>query len=220
MKNPIARRSITSVGIIGVVLLGLGTQGAGGAGAGPLPGGFISKSLVDGTNVQVRLYDESVNVQQAVTNIQTSREVWASGKVRVTINGTAEGGSIWGGYIVGCQLNFGASGEAGLGVDYSAAAGTATPSAPASGGFSLSPGEAKFVPIISTTSGDDTAYKWYDVQDYTFIGRTGGVSYSQEKFGIDGCAGYAQAKAKVQVTVHTESVTGVITLYGKPFSLG
>ena len=86
--------------------------------------------------------------------------------------------------------------------------------------FSLGPGQASYFPIIETTSGTDTAYEDYHVNSYSFKGKKGGVVYSQEKFGMDGCAGYASAKAKIKVTVSTDAVKGVITLYGKPFSIG
>ncbi|MYR06466.1 hypothetical protein GTV32_09145 [Gordonia sp. SID5947] len=218
-------RVAAGVGLAGAAVMGLTSLGAGGAAAGALPGGFVSKTLVDGTPVTVRLSDEFVNVQKAVTNIQTSREVWMSGKVTVTVGGKAEGGTVNAGYLVGCQVNFGAGAEGGAGVTVTAPETGGASAAPSEGtganaGFTLGPGQASYVPIIDTTSGDDTAYKDYEVHGYTFKGNKGGVAYSQEKFGLDGCAGYASAKAKVKVTVNTDSVKGVITLYGKPFSLG
>ncbi len=218
-------RVAAGVGLAGAAVMGLTSLGAGGAVAGPLPGGFVTKTLVDGTPVTVRLSNEFVNVQKAVTNVATSREVWMSGKVTVTVGGKAEGGSIAAGYLVGCQVNFGAGAEGGAGATFTPQTDGTVTAAPsestgAKAGFTLGPGEASYVPIIDTTSGDSTAYKDYNVSDYTFKGARGGVAYSQEKFGLDGCAGYASAKAKVKVTVSTDSVKGVITLYGKPFSLG
>lgn len=224
MRMTFMRRVAVILGVTCTAALGLNSLAAGGAVAGPLPGGYIKKTLVDGTPVQVRLYDEFVNVQKAVTSIQTSREVWMSGKIRVTVGGEAEGGTVKAGYLVGCQVDFGASAEGGAGVSGvapSAGGGVSgTPSAGAGAGFTLAPGQANYVPLIATTSGDNTAYKGYNVSSYKFAGRTGGVTYSQEKYGLDGCAGYASAKAKIQVTVSTASVKGVVTLYGKPFSLG
>ncbi|WP_288815890.1 MspA family porin [uncultured Gordonia sp.] len=223
MKKNITRRVVAAAGITGAVAMGLTSLGAGGATAGPLPGGSVTKTLVDGTPVTVQLFDEYVNVQRAVTNVQTSREVWLSGKVRVTVGGKAEGGSVNAGYLVGCQVNFGASAEGGAGVgteqDDTGTWGP-TQSLEGAAGFTLSPGEAKYFPIIEETSGSDTAYKDYNVSSYSFKGQRGGVTYSQQKFGLDGCAGYASAKAKIKVTVSTDSVKGVITLYGKPFSIG
>ncbi|MCD2146390.1 MspA family porin [Gordonia paraffinivorans] len=215
MKKNITRRVVAAAGLTGAVAMGLTSLAAGGATAGPLPGGTVTRTLVDGTPVTVTLYDEYVNVQRAVSNVPTSREVWLSGKIKVTVGGKAEGGSVNAGYLVGCQVNFGASAGADAGADT-----TDGPGAGVSGGFKLGPGEASYFPIIETTSGTDTAYEDYHVNSYSFKGKKGGVVYSQEKFGLDGCAGYASAKAKVKVTVSTDAVKGVITLYGKPFSIG
>ncbi|WP_168705666.1 MspA family porin [Gordonia paraffinivorans] len=222
MKKNITRRVVAAAGLTGAVAMGLTSLAAGGATAGPLPGGTVTRTLVDGTPVTVTLYDEFVNVQRAVTNVQTSREVWLSGKIKVTVGGKAEGGSVNAGYLVGCQVNFGASAGAGAeaAVDSNGAAWTNSGTPGVSSGFTLAPGQATYYPIIETTSGTDTAYSDYHVNSYSFKGKKGGVVYSQEKFGLDGCAGYASAKAKVKVTVSTDAVKGVITLYGKPFSIG
>ncbi|PWD44794.1 hypothetical protein ACN93_01795 [Gordonia paraffinivorans] len=220
MKKNITRRVVAAAGLAGAVAMGLTSLAAGGATAGPLPGGTVTRTLVDGTPVTVTLYDEFVNVQRAVTNVPTSREVWLSGKIKVTVGGKAEGGSVNAGYLVGCQVNFGATADSGAGLEINPYKDETTPSAGFGGGFTLAPGEATYFPIIETTSGTDTAYEDYHVNSYAFKGKKGGVVYSQEKFGLDGCAGYASAKAKVKVTVSTDAVKGVITLYGKPFSIG
>ncbi|GAC01574.1 hypothetical protein GONAM_29_00180 [Gordonia namibiensis NBRC 108229] len=222
MKKNITRRVVAAAGLTGAVAMGLTSLAAGGATAGPLPGGTVTRTLVDGTPVTVQLFDEYVNVQRAVTNVQTSREVWVSGKIKVTVGGKAAGGSVNAGYLVGCQVNFGASAEGGTGLSGNPfdGSGTVTPGGEAGAGFTLGPGQASYFPIIDTTSGTDKSYTDYTVNSYSFKGKTGGVVYSQEKFGMDGCAGYASAKAKVKVTVSTDAVKGVITLYGKPFSIG
>lgn len=222
MNKKITRRAAAVAGAAGVAVMGLTSLGAGGAAAGPLPGGSVTKTLVDGTPVTIRLTNEYVNVQRAISNVPTSREVLLSGKVRVTVGGEAKGGSIKAGYLVGCQVNFGGGEggtEGGAKVPYDGSA-ISDQEIGANASFSLGPGEAKYVPIIDQTSGDNTAYEDYNVSDYTFKGKTGGVAYSQEKFGLDGCAGYASAKAKIQVKVSTDAVKGIVTLYGKPFSLG
>lgn len=209
MKKIFSRRLAAVVGIAGTAVMGLSTMGVGAADAGPLPGGTITKTLVDGTPVTISLTDEAVTIARATTNIQTSREVWLSGKVRVNVGGEAEGGSIRAGYIVGCQLDFGAGADGGVSQELSQGA-QAEPEV--GGGFTLGPGQASYVPIISQDGGD--------ISDYTFSGSQGGVAYSQEKFGLDGCAGFAEAKAKIEVTVETDSVKGVVVLHGKPFSIG
>ncbi len=72
-----------------------------------LPGGSVARRLVDGSTVKARLYDEAVRYVGNVANIPTSREAWVSGKIVVTVGGGAKGGTIAGGYVVGCQMNIG-----------------------------------------------------------------------------------------------------------------
>ncbi|MBR7191011.1 MULTISPECIES: MspA family porin [unclassified Gordonia (in: high G+C Gram-positive bacteria)] len=233
MKKNITRRVVAAAGLAGAVAMGLTSLGAGGATAGPLPGGTITKTLVDGTPVTVQLFDEFVSVQRPISNVPTTREGWLSGKVRVTVGGKAEGGSIKVGYDVGCQVHFG-GGEAQVpgaeaGIDYSNP-GNVTAGAGLTpiddddnlfgGGVSLGPGEVKRQWLISETSGSDTAYSDYNLSAYTFQGQKGGVVYSQEQFKVESCAGYASARAFIQVTVSTDAVKGVVALNGKPFSLG
>lgn len=232
MKKNITRRVVAAAGLAGAVAMGLTSLGAGGAAAGPLPGGTITKTLVDGTPVTVQLFDEYVNVQRPISNVPTTREVWLSGKVRVTVGGKAEGGSVKVGYDVGCQVNFG-GGDAivpgvGGGVNYTdpnniTAGGGIQPDGDGNyggGGFSLGPGEVKRQWLINETSGSDKSYTDYELSAYTFKGNRGGVAYSQEQFKVESCAGYAAARAFVQVTVSTDAVKGVVVLNGKHFSLG
>ncbi|GAB41207.1 MspA family porin [Gordonia sputi] len=223
MKKIITRRVAAAGAAAAAAVVGLTSLGVGAADAGPLPGGSKTITLADGSRVSIKLFDESANVQRAVTNVATSREVWASGKVAVTVGGEAQGASINVGYIVGCQVNFGASGGAGGGVTADADGPTFGDNVPqASAGFTLAPGAAAYYPIISTQSSDvsNKDDDNYTANDFTFTGNSGGVAYSQERFSVDGCAGYASAKAAVTVKVSTKSVKAVVTLYGAPFSLG
>ncbi|MDL9938963.1 MspA family porin [Gordonia sp. ABSL1-1] len=225
MKNNIARRVVAGAAITGAAVMGVATMGDGVAAAGKLPGGTVNKTLVDGTPVNIQLFDQYVNVQRAVTNVATSREVWLSGKVKVKVGGSAKGGTIKVGYDVGCQVNFGASAGAGGGVTGTVQdpgnAGLDEKNLPGgSGSVTLGPGQVTRVWVVNETSGDNTAYEDYNTSSYKFSGKVGGVVYSQEKFGVDGCAGYASARPVVQVTVSTDSVKGVTVFNGKPFSLG
>ncbi len=188
--------------------------------AGRLPGGRISKKLVDGTTVKARLYDESVRYHPGnVANVGTSREVWVSGKIVATIGGGAQGATIYGGYVVGCQVNL-------IGMDSGNSGGsdmtTGAPGGVASSGSTLhiGPGQAGWVPIIQTTSGAYTNYRDYNVNRFTFRGNRGGVAFSQEGFRVNGCAGHASARARFTVEVETETVRAQAVLWGKPFSLG
>lgn len=187
--------------------------------AGPLPGGVVARVLDDGTRVVVRLQGEKVSLQgSSVSAVPTTREGWLSGKVAVSVNGkSVQYASIYPGYDVGCQVNFsggGAGAQVGSGLDPN------TAYAAPGGSVTLGPGRATWLPVINTTSGDSTAYKYYAVNGYTFTGASGGVAYSQEPFRLNGCAGYASARARIIVEVNTASVKSWVTLLGKPFSLG
>ncbi|WP_374614472.1 MspA family porin, partial [Gordonia sp. (in: high G+C Gram-positive bacteria)] len=218
MKKNITRRVVAAAGLAGAVAMGLTSLGAGGATAGPLPGGTITKTLVDGTPVTVQLFDEFVNVQRPISNVPTTREVWLSGKVRVTVGGKAEGGSIKVGYDVGCQVNFGGPDVSvpgvGGGINYAdpsnITAGGGLTGDSVGAGVSLGPGEVKRQWLINETSGSDTSYKDYELNAYSFKGQKGGVAYSQQQFKVESCAGYAAARAFVQVTVSTDAVKGVV----------
>ena len=60
------------------------------------------------------------------------------------------------------------------------------------------------MPIIKTTSGTDTSYTGCSVSSTTFRGNRGGVTYNAESFRIDGCAGYASARARFTIAVETD----------------
>jgi len=227
MSKTITRRVVAGVSLAAVSAIGLSGLGAGGAVAGKVPGSTVTKKLVDGTPVKVELFGQNVRYKNSIVeSFNLTREVWVSGKVRVTVGGEAKGGNIAAGYIVGCQVNIG------IGNTTSITGGVKSTLTPSSTGatvgttgaidpisnstaLELGPGQAGFVPIIQETDDDDDA-----VNAYSFKGKKGGAAYKDETFRIEGCGGFAEAKAKVKVTVNTDAVKGVITVYGKPFSLG
>lgn len=220
MNKIITRRVAAGVGITGAALMAITATGTGEASAAPVANTTVTKTLVDGTPVKIELFGQNVNYQNSIVeSFNLVREVWVSGKVRVTVGGEASGGTIAAGYIVGCQVDIGlgASGDGGVLLQNPEDADNPNgPSASAGTTLKIGPGQAGYIPIIQTTDSDDDG-----VTDYTFTGSQGGVAYSQESFKTDNnCGGYAEAKAKVTVTVDTDAVKGVITLYGKPFSIG
>ncbi|NNG96564.1 MspA family porin [Gordonia araii] len=220
LRSPSTRRLLAAAAVVLAAATATGTA-IPAADAKRLPGGKVNKKLVDGTTVKARLYDEAVRYHRGnVANIQTSREVWVSGKVVATIGGgKAQGATVYGGYVVGCQLNIAgmSSGQSG-GVDsrYGMPAGITNTGTT----LHLGPGQAGWVPIIQTTSGDYTNYRDYNVNRFTFRGTRGGVAYSQEGFRLNGCGGYASARARFTIEVETETVRAQVVVWGKPFSLG
>lgn len=215
----VAARLLTAVAAAGLVATGALSGGAGSAEAATLPGAHKAKSVPGGT-VSIRLFDESYRVQNSVANNPFSREVFVSGKVRVTTGGGLKGGTVTTGYLVGCQMNFGANSGAAIvtneldGTQQGIDEVLDPEKTKISGGFELSPGEARFVPVIQAKVDGEAA------ESFTFSGATGGVAYRSERFGVNGCAGFAQARALVNVQVSSDGNASNITLYGKPFSIG
>lgn len=210
-------RVLAGAAIAGAAVIGATAMAPGTAEAAKLPG--ASKSVnVGGGSVNIRLFDESYNITRSVANNHFSREVLVNGKIRVATSGKVKGASVKAGYLVGCQMNFGAGGEANIGggAEWGQAPTISRDSDDTNikGGFKLSPGEAGFFPVVNAKIGDDT------VDSFDFTGARGGVAYSGERFGVDGCAGHAQAMAKVTVKVKAPGYVGNVTVYGKPFSIG
>lgn len=58
------------------------------------------------------------------------------------------------------------------------------------------------------------------VETYDFDGTDGTTQYVNHGLSIDGCAGYAQARAYTTVIVHDNVMDGSQTLWGQPFSIG
>ncbi|MFZ2511367.1 MAG: MspA family porin [Gordonia sp. (in: high G+C Gram-positive bacteria)] len=222
--------AIALTAVTGVAALGLG---AGSAEAAKLPGGSYSRSIPGGGKVSIRLTDEYVRHVGSVANSHFSREVWVSGKVRVATSGPVKGGTVTAGYLVGCQLEFGATAgvDGGLTTDdddvlktpeIQIPGGPTIKSQPtiinkdsgSSAGFSIAPGQAVFQPVVNVKVDGET------VNGFTFTNPKGGVAYSQERFSVEGCAGFAQARALVNVRVSSAEFRGNVTMYGKPFSIG
>ncbi|ANS26622.1 hypothetical protein R1CP_09520 [Rhodococcus opacus] len=230
MNSKTLRHGAKAAGVVAAATVAIGLFSTGAANADtfvPLQDGTITQTLLDGTVVTVRQTGNSANISPSMGSTPLHRNVWASGTIDVSIEGgTAKGGTIDAGYIVACQLNFGGSagGEAGASMAPSTADdGTTTiagdTSGSTSGGISIGPGEAKNVPILDIEYTDDYGAEAHK-SSFKFKGNSGGFTYSDETFGVSGCAGYAQARSYVKVAVSTESVDGTVTLWGQPFSLG
>jgi len=220
MKNNKMRSVAAAAAIASVSAVALASLGAGNAVAGKLPGGFTTQTLADGTKVTVQLKDEFVTRARSGAANATTRNVWVSGQVIVSVSGAnVQGGTVTPGYIVGCQVDFSGGGSGGADVGASTDGDPTDTTAGANTSLSIAPGVAKFTPVLDSGLGK---YNGSDSADssFEFKGKRGGIAYSQETFQVNGCAGYASAKAAVTVKVSTDSVDGYVTLYGKPFNLG
>ncbi|WP_077040033.1 MspA family porin [Rhodococcus sp. MTM3W5.2] len=212
---------IVTTGAAAAVALGFCSVGAANADTiVPLPGGAITKTLADGTVVTVSMTDESATVSPSMGATPLHRNVWVSGSAKVEISGGsgAEGGSIEPGYIVGCQLTLGGEtgADAGIGAEWK---GAAEPTAGGAGTVSIGPGEAASFPILDLESADDFGGESH-TGEHSFEGATGSVTWADSTMGVEGCAGYAQARSYVNVTIDTDNVTSTVTLWGQPFSIG
>ena len=71
------------------------------------------------------------------------------------------------------------------------------------------------------TPGDEVAPDWYAPStSFDFTGSSGSFTYSDQTIGVDGCAGYAQARMYVIVRAQVGDSKGRIVLWGDRFTLG
>jgi len=207
------------VGAAAAVALGLFSTGAANADTFvPLPDGEKI-----GAGVTVTRTGESALISPSLAANGAGRVVWVSGNATADVtvtpegetgptNGPADGpgtnnSSTHGvsqlntGYIVGCQVSIGddaiAAGlSGGIALDGGALGGSI--------GLSLGPGEVKFVQINYKNIPEPGVYS---------------VEYQDVEIEIQGCAGYAQARAYTVVEIIGDHYSKT-TLYGMPFSIG
>ncbi|MEV0434842.1 MspA family porin [Nocardia sp. NPDC050413] len=199
----------------------LGGFAAGSAGADafvPLPDGQKA-----GPGVTITRTAERATVSPSLAANGAGRVAWVSGTVTADVTATPEGevgpfngpsgkdgsnnSSTHGasqlntGYIVGCQVAIGddaiSAGVSG-GIDLSGG------SLGGSVGLDLGPGEVKFVQIEKKDILKAGVYS---------------VEYQDVEIEIQGCAGYAQARAYSVVEIIGDHYSKT-TLYGAPFSIG
>ncbi|GGK49274.1 MspA family porin [Nocardia camponoti] len=214
-----ARYGAYCVGVAVSVTLGLLSAGAANADTYvPLPDGHKA-----GPGVTVSRTGEHALISPSLAANGAGRVVWVTGNARADVQVTPEGevgpnngplnrpgsnnSSTHGasqlntGYIVGCQVSIGDDAvSAGLGAGIS----TAGVAANGSIGLNLGPGEVAFVQI--------------DAKDILKPG-VYSVEYQDAEIQIQGCAGYAQARAYTVVEIIGDHYSKT-TLYGMPFSIG
>jgi len=212
---------IAGVGAAAAVAMGLLSTGAANADTFvPLPDG--AKGNPAGT-VTISRTGEHALISPSLSANGAGRVVWVSGNAVADISETPEGtvgpnngasgapgtnnssthgaSQLSTGYIVGCQVSI-ASDAISAGV--SGGINLSGGSLGGSIGLNLGPGEVKFVQI--------------DYKDVTKPGRYS-VEYQDAEIEIQGCAGYAQARAYTVVEIIGDNYSKT-TLYGQPFSIG
>lgn len=215
---------VAGVGAAAAMAIGLLSTGAANADTFvPLPGGELVKTLSDGTVVTVKLVGESANINPSMGSTPLHRNTWVSGTAIVELSGSgATSGKIYPGYVVGCQVNIEGGGvEAGVegSVTASKSGGEGAVGASTGGSLSLGPGQAASFFLIDREVADDFGNEDHSTNN-KFKGTNGSVSWADSTIGLNGCAGYAQARSFVRVKVETDNVMSYVTLWGKPFSLG
>jgi len=210
---------IAGAGVVAAVGMGLLSTGAANADVFvPLPDGTKL-----GPGVTVSRNGEHALISPSLAANGAGRVVWVSGNavadVSVTPEGTAgpsngasgapgtNNSSTHGasqlstGYIVGCQVSIA---DNAISAGVSGGINLSGGSLGGSIGLNLGPGEVKFVQI-----------------DYKDILKPGtySVEYQDAEIEIQGCAGYAQARAYTVVEIIGAHYSKT-TLYGQPFSIG
>ncbi|MFC9898471.1 MspA family porin [Nocardia sp. NPDC127579] len=202
-----------------VAALGLSAPGAANAdvfvplpdGQKAAPGGLITRT------------GESALVSPSLAANGAGRVVWVTGMVQAEVTDTPKGkvgpdsgpsndpgtnnSATFGasqlntGYIIGCQVSI--SDDA---VSASASVGANLKSGKVNGaiGVELAPGEVKWVQLERADITEPGTYF---------------VNYADVEISIEGCAGYAQARAYTNLEIIGDSHTKT-TLYGQPFSIG
>ncbi|KZM70586.1 MspA family porin [Nocardia terpenica] len=208
------------IGAAAAVAIGLFSTGAANADTFvPLPDG----QKLGPNGVVITRTDEHALISPSLADNGAGRTVWVSGNAAADVPNAPEGtvgpnngqlgspgtnnssthgaSQINTGYIVGCQVNI-AQDAISAGVS----GGISLTGANASGsiGLNLGPGQVKFVQI--------------DSKDITKPGHYS-VEYQDAEMQIQGCAGYAQARAYTVVEVIGDNYSKT-TLYGQPFSIG
>ncbi|GAB2520623.1 hypothetical protein GCM10027167_24630 [Nocardia heshunensis] len=216
------RRVARCAGVGLAVAVGVGVLSVGAADADtfvPLSDG--EKAGPDGV-VITRVGEQAVISRSLAAN-GTGRVVWVSGRASADVpnapvaqsgpnngalntpgsnNSSTHGASqINTGYLVGCQVDIA---KDAISAGVSGGVSLSGPSAAGSLGLNLGPGQVKFVQI--------------DSKDITEPG-TWAVEYRDAEIHVEGCAGFAQARAYTVVEVVGDHYSKTV-LYGQPFSLG
>ncbi|TWS19028.1 MspA family porin [Tsukamurella asaccharolytica] len=223
--------AVASAGALAATLLAPATASADTV----IPLRDVTQSVKAGAGtITVSVKAQRAKLSPGMVALPTTRNAWVSGVVSVKVNGAAaDGGSIEAGYAVGCQIDVGSAGvEAGVeaasgaSVDFNGP--TIQPSVTASTGASLSLAAGS----IGTQSltydratwpkpGDEIDPDWSAPStSFDFTGSSGSFTYSDQTIGVDGCAGYAQARLYVIVRAEVGDTKGRVVLWGDRFTLG
>ncbi|MDZ7928616.1 MAG: MspA family porin [Rhodococcus sp. (in: high G+C Gram-positive bacteria)] len=89
--------------------------------------------------------------------------------------------------------------------------------------LALAPGQFNDVKLVADEKSaeiDGVTVATEVSNEFAFDGNGGGYTYADETLSVAGCAGYAEARSYVKVTIDNDAVTATTTLWGQPFSIG
>ncbi|MBY8863699.1 MspA family porin [Nocardia sp. CA2R105] len=217
------------IGLLAAVTVGLGLSSSGAANADAFmkqPNTVITRTLGDGTVVRMSLLNQSAKINGSMGATPLHRNVWASARVVVDVSGPgASSASIQlnPGYVVGCQVNIGSLGTDESDSESPTVSNTgiapALPSVGTTETLTVAPGQAVTKYLLDIEQPDDYGNEIHKAHP-TVNGPHASVSWTDETFAVDGCGGYAQARAFTFADVSTKAGESIISVWGAPFSMG
>ncbi|AHH15839.1 MspA domain-containing protein [Nocardia nova SH22a] len=166
-----------------------------------LPDGHQTLTTAPGVPVDLSRTGEHAVVSPSLAANGLSRTASMSATVYAKVPGATKGTLVTG-YLVGCQVDL--SGGLSLGGDaYISPDGVSPELAPS---INLVPGGVAVVRFDTKTLDPGAGAV--------------GVTYQDRAVQVEGCAGYAQARAFTTLTVSNDRGTAEVTLYGRPFGIG
>lgn len=218
MHNSFRRGMFRAVGAASAATALIGGLSTGAAHADQfveLPAVSVTETLTDGSAITVT-GDDSAVISPSMGATPLHRNVWVSGRVEVTGGPSMTDGRMEVGYILGCQVAFGAGADAGAGADIRE---DTVVDASAGADITLGPGEVARYPILKISQKDENGDS-ETVGYYKFEGNTASFTYADKTFGLTGCAGNAQARMYASVTAYEKGAKTKVTVYGQPFGIG
>ena len=184
-------------------------------------------------SITVSARAQKARLSPGMVALPTTRNAWVSGAISVKVSGVdADGGSIEAGYLVGCQVDVGSASVTGgmegtlPGRDPKDGPYGAAVTGNTGGTLSLSAGSVGTQSLTYDRAtwpkpGDEIDPDWSAPStSFDFTGSSGSVTYSDQTIGVDGCAGYAQARLYVIVRAQVGDSKGRVILWGDRFTLG
>ncbi|GAB2670722.1 hypothetical protein GCM10027169_35670 [Gordonia jinhuaensis] len=217
-----ARRGVRMAGAVAVATAGIGLLSQGAASADTfvkLPGQTDVQTLSDGTKVTVTRSGETATLSPGMSSTPLLRNATVSGKYQVKVSDKKAKGKIQAGYLVGCQVNLLSAGESGADAATPTSSGDITLKPTSTTSISLGPGQVYSYYLTDVESADAFGADSH-ASKFSFSGGEGSFTYINSTIQINGCAGYAQARSFATIKVSTSSTDQVVTVWGKPFSIG